>query len=317
MPVNYKKILPFIRKGVDPYVFGLRRYFSGKYDSILTQKDLVETRLENEILTAQDLINAADVSLNQKLTNADASINTKWKLVDDAMDAHIANRSDPHNVKFSQTSFISGVDPTNAQGVVGDTWLTYLSPSYYYAAGAWGECSVPCGGGIQYRPIQCTRDDGTPVDNSFCTGLIAPATSRACNTQPCSYSIGVYVAVDDNGIITPCDSNGNPIAVAQPLYTNYADKVYTGVLATYNGFLPYNGYYYFRITVTNAGTSNNAGFSLYWPNNVSCELVWNITNSFVFYPNGFNDDGWLHVGPWWRYGGSYSNATAFFRIPVQ
>ena len=47
---------------------------------------------------------------------------------------------------------------------------------------AWhtGACSVPCGGGT--RSVYCQRNNGTRVDDNFCSGLRPTA---ACNTQGC------------------------------------------------------------------------------------------------------------------------------------
>lgn len=130
-------------------------------------------------------------------------------------------------------------------------------------------------------------------------------------------TIGVYGAVDDSAILYPTNSAGTIIGTGQGIGTNYADKVYNGLFQYFTGFIPENGYYYFRIDVTNVGSSSNAGVSIYWPDGTSCELIANLSNSFTFYPNGFTRDGWVHNGPWWRFSGSYSSASGLFRLIVR
>src|SRR3989339_84314 len=49
---------------------------------------------------------------------------------------------------------------------------------------AWGGCSASCGGGTQTRTFSCTRGDGTPLNEVYCTDP-KPPVSRACNTQAC------------------------------------------------------------------------------------------------------------------------------------
>lgn len=56
--------------------------------------------------------------------------------------------------------------------------------TYAWKTGGWSACSAPCGGGARTRPVWCEADDGTKVDDSMCSGA-KPATSEACNTQPC------------------------------------------------------------------------------------------------------------------------------------
>ncbi len=48
----------------------------------------------------------------------------------------------------------------------------------------WGECSKPCGTGIQQRSVTCRRDDDQFVDVSFCSAP-APASVQNCNQMAC------------------------------------------------------------------------------------------------------------------------------------
>ena len=58
--------------------------------------------------------------------------------------------------------------------------------SYFWSTGAWGVCSATCGGGVQTRPVFCTRTDIVAVvDDSYCPSSPKPATSQACNTEAC------------------------------------------------------------------------------------------------------------------------------------
>src|SRR3989339_589066 len=50
---------------------------------------------------------------------------------------------------------------------------------------AWGGCSADCGGGTQTRTVSCTRGDGTPLNEIYCTDT-KPALSQACNTGDCT-----------------------------------------------------------------------------------------------------------------------------------
>lgn len=64
---------------------------------------------------------------------------------------------------------------------------SYSGCTYAWSTGAWGSCSVACGGGTQARSVVCKRSDGTIVGDSNCAGS-KPAESQSCNTQACAYN---------------------------------------------------------------------------------------------------------------------------------
>jgi hypothetical protein len=52
--------------------------------------------------------------------------------------------------------------------------------------GPWGNCSLPCGGGIAQRSVQCMDELGQPFDKSYCRGVYPPDQLQ-CNVMPCDF----------------------------------------------------------------------------------------------------------------------------------
>lgn len=55
-----------------------------------------------------------------------------------------------------------------------------------FAVSEWGECSAPCGGGVQARQVKCLNANNKEVDASFCSNLHPASSERACNVQTCA-----------------------------------------------------------------------------------------------------------------------------------
>ncbi|CAL1587069.1 unnamed protein product [Knipowitschia caucasica] len=73
--------------------------------------------------------------------------------------------------------------------------------SYTYRAGVYGACTASCGGGMQYRPVDCwVQEPGAPrvVEEVYCITqrLQRPASQQACNMHQCSaeYSVSSFSA---------------------------------------------------------------------------------------------------------------------------
>ncbi|BDA48393.1 probable disintegrin and metalloproteinase with thrombospondin mo at N-terminal half [Coccomyxa sp. Obi] len=66
--------------------------------------------------------------------------------------------------------------PCNTAPCVGYTWQV----------GAWGNCSLPCGGGIMERSVQCVDEQGDAFNDTQCAG-VRPADQLQCNVLPCDF----------------------------------------------------------------------------------------------------------------------------------
>jgi hypothetical protein len=64
---------------------------------------------------------------------------------------------------------------------------------FEFYVGAWGSCSLPCGGGVQVRTVQCRNSSNVVVEDDRCPGG-TPARSRACGSPVCP-SPGAITAV--------------------------------------------------------------------------------------------------------------------------
>lgn len=101
---------------------------------------------------------------------------------------------------------------------------------YAWVAGSWSECSVPCGGGIQTRTVNCTRNDGVAKPEIFCAEFnTKPSSQQDCNTQGCNLDINVggqqykcFVTEKSGGPFAVSLANARPIgSVAYGDATNW------------------------------------------------------------------------------------------------
>ena len=84
----------------------------------------------------------------------------------------------------------SPADMAAARGGGGDDKATCSASSNGWSVGAWGGCSVPCGGGRATRAVWCPR-------GSDCDASSRPASDWPCNTVPCTpvaWSVGPWSA---------------------------------------------------------------------------------------------------------------------------
>ncbi len=58
--------------------------------------------------------------------------------------------------------------------------------TYGWFAGSYGSCSAVCGGGNQYRPVECRTNTGNTVADSYCAHITRPTNIQSCNTQACT-----------------------------------------------------------------------------------------------------------------------------------
>ncbi len=102
--------------------------------------------------------------------------------------------------------FCGGARPVDTQSctnTAGCSWAT----------GAFGTCSVRCGGGVSTRAVYCQNTVGGQVPSNWCAST-PPATTQSCNTHPCK----VYVAaLNATG---PCWGNPATCRGGYPEYPN-------------------------------------------------------------------------------------------------
>ena len=67
--------------------------------------------------------------------------------------------------------------------------------------GPWAACTVPCGGGTQYRDAFCLHDGIVDQNLTYCSNAASIVTSRECNTDSC---IGAYWLPTNDW--SPCSS---------------------------------------------------------------------------------------------------------------
>ena len=78
---------------------------------------------------------------------------------------------------------------------LGGTWNNatgICTPAILYSwqTGAYGACSLSCGGGTQTAPAICKQNNGAIVADGLCAGAKPAATSQSCNPQACPINGG-------------------------------------------------------------------------------------------------------------------------------
>lgn len=59
---------------------------------------------------------------------------------------------------------------------------------FWWMAGEWSTCSLPCGVGTKRRTVRCIGPDNTfDETGEGCTARMEPPTEQACNTAPCDF----------------------------------------------------------------------------------------------------------------------------------
>lgn len=66
--------------------------------------------------------------------------------------------------------------------------------TYKWVDSGWGDCSTPCGSGVQIRQLTCLKDISENVPVAFCDLHAAnkPSGTEACNTQACTSGSHVW-----------------------------------------------------------------------------------------------------------------------------
>lgn len=132
--------------------------------------------------------------------------------------------------------------------------------AYWWNIGGWGGCSASCGGGWQYRTVNCYRShssnhslDQLAMDDSYCIRNVGtkPTTQQQCNTHSCAdcrYQLNVSY----------WESRETQLITAFPAFVmwegNLAAAIATNDNANWNiTQLSANGYLYTRSTYQGTG----------------------------------------------------------------
>lgn len=209
---KFSNLQRFTRDVIHPVVVSLRYWIISCILIIQSLLSNLRTEIATKFSQMRGSIDSYRSQIMTYLTNLLNFFDSKNQTLSSNLTSHVNNKNNPHKVKFSQLGLISANAPLNTQGSSGQLWLRHNSAvNYSFVAGAWGECSVPCGGGTQVRPVNCVRDDGAIVADLFCLerGLVKPINTQACNPQACIVPVDVsfYVAADNRGEMFRADAN--------------------------------------------------------------------------------------------------------------
>ena len=175
--------------------------------------------------------------------------------------------------------------------------------AYWWNIGGWGGCSASCGGGWQYRTVNCYRShssnhglDQLAMDDSYCTRNVGtkPATQQQCNTHSC-----ITIEYVDNSSnadlnstfwevgknVTIFNGSTNDCADSTTIYYNMPYQGYIGGINLKTWADPNNGCGGDKSGVTNY-TYNGYLYirhDLRRTNNTSCSSIWGQPHACTFY----------------------------------
>jgi thrombospondin type 1 repeat protein len=155
--------------------------------------------------------------------------------------------------------------------------------SYRWVTGAFGACTVPCGGGTQLRQVLCVDASELPADEALCDGE-KPAVQQACNAHSCT---SVACTPNPNltgGFVLPVLAQGSvPFTVRFDVYTvsNFQwNMIDFGDGTTSLGLtMPYAGQYacvvhtYTRTGTFPVGRSLDGGIPSFYPKHDATVVV--------------------------------------------
>ena len=141
--------------------------------------------------------------------------------------------------------------------------------AYWWNIGGWGGCSASCGGGWQYRTVNCYRShssnhglDQLAMDDSYCTRNVGtkPATQQQCNTHSCADCQYNQPGVCYSGIYNTYWSDVEAWNYTFVLWNDdncsINGALYNGNFIGIGGTINKNGYIYFRGNLQRSDSSS-------------------------------------------------------------
>ena len=132
-----------------------------------------------------------------------------------------------------------------------------ILPDYRWEASEWGQCSASCGGGVQWREVNCTDIFGAGYTTIVCANGFAgpePPLSQSCNPQPCALDASTAVTAITSSTYNV--TQGNTIVLSYT-YTGHPDSIAL-YLAPANGSTVATWPVYITRNASNAHSSASA-----------------------------------------------------------